>query len=344
MTGYPQLNALAYSYTGFAAGQGDNSFPGTQLDNDLANLHAGIASANAFIESAFRSDGTLNVTALPTTSAVAAQLQGYVDSASASVTSAAASATSASGSATAASTQATAAANSAASAATSASAAATSATNAASAVAGQGALASLNVVDVAQLTAAVQAMLVPTGAFQMFMLAAAPMGWVEVGTTIGPVGSGANRANADTQALFNALWASMSDTTAPLLTSGGGATTRGASAAADWNAGKRLTVTDTRGEFIRALDRGRGIDVSRVLGTDQTDAFQGHAHDLTLGHTGVAILDPASPGAFASGGSWSLATVGTASGAPVANGGNGTPRTATETRPRNIALLACVKL
>lgn len=37
---YPTLDDRDYSYTGFQQAQGDNTFPGTQLDNDLDKLHA----------------------------------------------------------------------------------------------------------------------------------------------------------------------------------------------------------------------------------------------------------------------------------------------------------------
>lgn len=62
---YPTLYDVEYSYTGFASGLGDGSFPGSQLDNDLAGLVAAQASLSAFIEASFRSDGVLKLDALP---------------------------------------------------------------------------------------------------------------------------------------------------------------------------------------------------------------------------------------------------------------------------------------
>jgi len=88
---YPTQYTLNYSYTGFAAGLGDGSFPGTQIDDDLAGLSASIASTDAFIENCFRSDGVLKAQALP----AAIDLQGYVDQAAASATAAALSETNA---------------------------------------------------------------------------------------------------------------------------------------------------------------------------------------------------------------------------------------------------------
>lgn len=66
------------------------------------------------------------------------------------------------------------------------------------------------------------------------------------GRTIGSSTSGATeRANADTQQLFEFLW----DT--PLLTVSGG---KGASANADWTANKTITLPDMRGRTIAGLD------------------------------------------------------------------------------------------
>ncbi len=54
-----------------------------------------------------------------------------------------------------------------------------------------------------------------------------------------------------------------------------------------------FTLPDLRGEFIRGLDKGRGADANRALGSYQEDAFKSHNHDgLTLGagshaHSGV---------------------------------------------------------
>jgi len=56
---YPTLYPIDYSYTGFAAGLGDGSFPGSQLDNDLAGLIDVQRSMAAFLTLALRSDGKL---------------------------------------------------------------------------------------------------------------------------------------------------------------------------------------------------------------------------------------------------------------------------------------------
>lgn len=40
------------------------------------------------------------------------------------------------------------------------------------------------------------------------------------------------------------------------------------------------TVEDLRGEFIRGLDSGRGIDMNRTVGSYQSDDFKSHHHSL----------------------------------------------------------------
>jgi len=74
------------------------------------------------------------------------------------------------------------------------------------------------------------------------------VGWVRAnGRTIGSASSGATeRANADTQPLFEYLW-----TTDPSLAVTGG---RGVSANADWTANKAIALPDWRGRTIAALD------------------------------------------------------------------------------------------
>lgn len=124
---YPTIYDVTYSYTGFQAALGDGSFPGTQLDADMAGLSDSIASIEAFIQQTFRSDGVLKAASLPGTDPI---LQ-YVDEAVAEATEiATTAATSASASATAAAGSATNAATSKTQAASSASAAQTARTGA----------------------------------------------------------------------------------------------------------------------------------------------------------------------------------------------------------------------
>jgi hypothetical protein len=173
--------------------------------------------------------------------------------------------------------------------------------------------------------AAISALAVATtGDFKFVMRASAPAGWIAGdGSTIGNVGSGATRANADTQALFTLWWTDFTNAQAPILTSSGAASTRGASAAADWLAGKRLTVFDVRDEFVR------NGSATNTVGTKQSQDVQPHTHGVT-----------------AVGGSGTGGTLGliiTASGAPQGTFAT-TSTGGAETRPRNVAMLGCFKL
>jgi microcystin-dependent protein len=96
-----------------------------------------------------------------------------------------------------------------------------------------------------------------------------------------------------------------------------------------------FNLPDLRGEFVRGWDNGRGVDSGRVFGSAQADAFQGHGHNLATQPNGPG----GGTGTYAAG----VTNNTTSIGAPVVNGAFGTPRTATETRPTNVALLACIK-
>jgi hypothetical protein len=95
-------------------------------------------------------------------------------------------------------------------------------------------------------------------------------GWVRMnGRTIGSSTSGATeRANADTQALFQYLWG----TDANLAVSGG----RGASSAADWAANKTIALPDSRNRSLAGLgdmgnsDAGLFSGVTFTSGTSTT--------------------------------------------------------------------------
>ena len=124
----------------------------------------------------------------------------------------------------------------------------------------------------------------PTGAGMELWGATAPDGWILAWGTIGSASSGAsNRANADTQDLFNKLWADFSDTNLPLTTALGGAATRGASAAADWALNRRMSVPDKRGRVSAGKDNMGGTAASRLTN------FVGTANGIdgtALGNTG----------------------------------------------------------
>ncbi|MBS7558156.1 tail fiber protein [Pseudomonas sp. RC4D1] len=100
-------------------------------------------------------------------------------------------------------------------------------------------------------------------------------------------------------------------------------------------------LPESRGEFLRGWDHGRGVDAGRSPGSWQADAFQGHYH--------ASAADTARP--YSTGGTVGdyLARFGTGNPTTngvrdaINNGVDGTPRTASETRPRNLAVMWCIK-
>ncbi len=169
----------------------------------------------------------------------------------------------------------------------------------------------------------------PVGSTKFHTGSTAPYDWVEEnGGTIGSAASGATtRANADTAALFAHLWNNYSNSVLIIQDSSGSNTTRGASAVADFAANKRMPLFDMRGEFARGWDNGRGVDSGRALGSFQADDFKSHDHEInhedTSSNTGAGI----------------------AGGLSVTDHTSNTTLTGgTETRPRNLARLAIIKL
>ena len=88
-----------------------------------------------------------------------------------------------------------------------------------------------------------------------------------------------------------------------------------------------FNLPDLRGEFIRGWDNGRGADAGRTLGSNQADAFRSHSHAVNSRINGAAN-DQSVHDVLKNDGSVGLQT--------TAVGGS-------ETRPRNVALLACIK-
>jgi hypothetical protein len=90
---FPDKPELDYSYTGFQQSQGNNSFPGTYMDNDLANVKSSVDQIIDFIKVAFTTTGILLTSSLPSSQ----DLTAYTAAAAASAASAAASVTTANG-------------------------------------------------------------------------------------------------------------------------------------------------------------------------------------------------------------------------------------------------------
>lgn len=161
--------------------------------------------------------------------------------------------------------------------------------------------------------------LAPAGEVAFFARASAPDGWLKC--------NGAAVSRSAYPTLFAAI-----------------GTTFGAG-----NGFSTFNLPDLRGEFIRGLDDGRGVDGGRSLGSFQAQQVQAHKH--------ISPLGEAYPNAHLFGRSTAKGNAGSNGGVDgdnylyYTNDGlpyrSDTPNAAgvvgNETRPRNIALLACIK-
>lgn len=160
---------------------------------------------------------------------------------------------------------------------------------------------------------------VPTGAVEYFAMATAPTGWLA----------------ADGSAVSRTTYADLFAAIGTTFGAGDGSTT--------------FNLPDLRGEFVRGYDNGRGVDSGRVFGSAQNDAMQEFKVAMSVISTGevspnhtnvtstamcngsdITVYIPVGPA-----GSYEFR--------PFARDNSNTIRQAAETRPRNVALLACVK-
>lgn len=128
-----------------------------------------------------------------------------------------------------------------------------------------------------------------------------------------PLGYLAADGSAQSRATQSALFAAINT----LYGAGDGSTT--------------FNLPDLRGEFVRGWDNGRGVDSGRSLGSTQSDDLKAHTHSLSnprQAQGGVVGGFSNTPAAAPGGGT--IASTDSSGGA--------------ETRPRNIALLYCIKL
>lgn len=145
---------------------------------------------------------------------------------------------------------------------------------------------------------------VPSGAIQVFAMSTPPTGWL----------------SCDGSAVSRTTYATLYGLIGTLYGSGDGSTT--------------FNLPDLRGEFIRGWDAGRGVDSGRAFGSSQADELKAHRHSYnTNGGTAGGGGDN---GLARVGGSAGSATFGYPPGAINETGG-------TETRPRNVAMLYCIK-
>ncbi|MFB9149519.1 phage tail-collar fiber domain-containing protein [Roseovarius ramblicola] len=145
---------------------------------------------------------------------------------------------------------------------------------------------------------------VPAGAVMYFARATAPSGWL--------IADGRAVSRTTYSGLFNAV--------GTLFGAGNGVDT--------------FNLPDLRGEFLRGHDQGRGVDDGRALGTAQGAATNRVSALRIAGETNISDTIPGD-------GSWSAGLdVGEAGNPPVPMQAR---TTGDETRPRNVALLACIK-
>jgi phage-related tail fiber protein len=168
------------------------------------------------------------------------------------------------------------------------------------------AVAGTNTVTIPAATGTV--MLSVSGMVANFAMNTAPSGWLA----------------ADGTAVSRTTYASLFSAIGTTFGVGDGSTT--------------FNLPNLGGQFTRNWISGQTTDSGRVFGSSQTDAFQGHKH----ASDGVNYMtDQPTGSGSSSGGGARFQQVGI--GNPTTDGTNGVPRTATETRPTNIALLACIK-
>jgi microcystin-dependent protein len=151
---------------------------------------------------------------------------------------------------------------------------------------------------------------VPAGAVLLFPAIVAPAGWL--------------KANGDviSRATYPKLWAYAQ-------ASGNLAASEGAKQAGQFgpgNGSSTFSIPDLRGEFVRGWDDGASIDPGRGIGTEQVSQVEAHTHSLPplISSPGAGSTSGFASGFFSS---------------PQGTGSFG----GTETRPRNVALLYCIK-
>lgn len=150
---------------------------------------------------------------------------------------------------------------------------------------------------------------VPAGTIITFAGSTAPAGWLKANGVIVPNGFGTVQG---VTANFAALYAVLSTTY-----------------------GSAGQLPDLRGEFIRGWDDGRGVDASRTIGSAQSDLIKRHTHNTIAADNGGTNDNTT---AQSSNGGTNQSGFDTRD-----TGSDGASALGTETRPRNIALLYCIK-
>lgn len=167
----------------------------------------------------------------------------------------------------------------------------------------------------ADIGAAPFVMGVPPGAVMAFAMSTPPDGWLEC------------NGQAVSRTTYAALFAAIGIT----FGEGDGATT--------------FNLPDLRGEFIRGWDHGRGVDGGRAFGSWQSQQITAHKHVVPWGDVYISSFGRTNTASKQGSGStdsdnyWYYTNDGTDFDGTV----NPPGIIGSETRPRNIALLWCIK-
>lgn len=166
----------------------------------------------------------------------------------------------------------------------------------------------------------------PIGCIAYFASTTPPAGWIKANGAVLPIANYQNLFNSLPKNGTNTIW---------------------------WLPGDGPTnfrLPDLRGQFIRGWNDGISngnttntdtnptiptVDAGRNFGLIQLDQFQGHVH--SYGYLGGNAAS-----GFGANGTWYNSTT-TYTNDPASDSTNGTVRYGNETRPTNIALLACIK-
>ena len=188
-------------------------------------------------------------------------------------------------------------------------------------------------ITLAKLTASIQSMFAPTGSVIWYGGTTAPTGYLKCNGDTIPNGSGTVQSiTADFSDLYAVVGASL---------------------------------PDLRGEFVRGLDDGRGIDSGRSIKSTQADQNKDHGHSVTastaIATTNITGTFPSEPhdaysptGVFSrsdgshnedsdQGSSGKIITLDASHSHTATTTISQSNSGGTEARPRNVALLACIK-
>lgn len=176
--------------------------------------------------------------------------------------------------------------------------------------------------------------IIPAGAVMQFAGNVAPSGWIK-----------ANGAEIS-RVTYAGLWAWAQ-------ASGNLAASEGLKQAGQFGPGNgstTFTIPDLRGEFVRGWDDSRGVDSGRGIGSAQSQNYQSHGHGVTdPGHVHTMFDQSGAAGSNGYANRYVAVTI-----VSNATGVKGTDTATTgvsiqssggtETRPRNVALLFCIKI